>query len=303
MAKVPTVKPVTRYRVPRYPDFLAPNPSVDPDTCPYPFRKSPALVATALGICLTSGTYAGEGETTPPVANPLTVAKSGLPHVSSPYGTGQPQRLSDNIARSLINQIFAEEGIKLEENVTCKKGDAEFVATGYNKEKKIGYVWGGWDNLDESDAIKSWRRPREGQPVRASQIERIVGADYKKQIEAAEKIKDEKQRNNAFKAILKDYDEKRGKTRISLAEAKTLERDAAKNKEYIAVISQFDKRFSYTQWQGTNHENLKKIAGIKDPKKRAEAYKDAEEETALNALKKLEEAVRGYIKWAQTQGF
>ncbi|MBF0197685.1 MAG: hypothetical protein HQL32_08235 [Planctomycetes bacterium] len=305
MTKIPTVTPVTHYTAPLYPDYTAPNPITSPSAYPYPHRKNPILVATAVGALLSTTAFADKKEDClNMVTNPLSVASSGLPYTSSPFGTGSPDRIPEKIARKLIMQVFSEEGIKLQEKVQYKKEGAEFITSGYNTKRKIGYIWGDWNSLDHIDAIQSWDRLENEEDVDAEYLEYFVkDTSFKNRIAKAKTISNEKDRQVSLLAILKEYKAKLSKTRISLEEAKSLEDKAKESGEYIALISQFDQRFEFYSWSEDNKVSIEDLAKIKDPIKRAAAYKVAKKDTALKAMNRLEEAVRGYIKWARTQGF
>ena len=184
------VRRVRSYRVPRYPSHTDPDPTTNPEPVPYPWKSSVAAALLALGEVSCgkkevkvsassprpdSPPPPGERVITPGEAkvvdeiladvlratpkgerNPfaLSLGFSGLPYVSSPYGTGAPTTLDSALAQKLITRIFSAEGLK-PQPTTFEEDDFTATAQGYDPEKHIGYIIGDWENLDES-AASSW---------------------------------------------------------------------------------------------------------------------------------------------------
>jgi len=242
--------------------------------------------------------------------NPLRLELSGLPHQTSPYGTGAPSYIEDRIARSAIEKIFAEEGIALEKRYTYDNDGVAFVADGYNPKLKIGYFFGSWQTLDQ-DAIISWmtRAEKEGGPPTQEELKRKLewmgysaDAELKAEIGKAAGIQDEGQLRQAYDALAR----KSGKSKLSLAEAQALEKRAEQGKEFIAVISQFDSRFITSRWGRVSSEEeaaeMKRIESLKTPKEKKDAWRTLKEKAAVRSVEALEKAVRQYIQWARAQG-
>lgn len=258
------VAPLRRYGVPKYPAHEEPDPTRSPVRVPYPFgRKFVAGVAAAGLAALLSPAAAEDPPGTAAGAkkprNPFTLAESGFPFRTSPYGTGEPSRIAEESARRLINRIFEEAGFRLKPDYRYERGGVGFVAGGYDPDHKVGYFFGTYENLGPG-LIEHWNR------------------------------EDVKQSDDP-------------KT-LSRAEAEALERRAATDKEFVAVINGFDGRFEYMP--GPRNEVEQKewetAWSLPDPAKRQEAVRVLEERAAREALERLEQGVREYIAWARTQG-
>src|SRR5688500_8795019 len=100
------VEPVRRYRVPKYPSHLDPNPIDHPVPIPYPHRRE--LFAALLGLTACTA------DAPPPPSNPFSIGYAGLPHRSLMFGTGAPSYVDDTLARETIERVFRREGFELE---------------------------------------------------------------------------------------------------------------------------------------------------------------------------------------------
>jgi len=318
------VVPLKKYREPRYPvagDF---------DMAvlrgqPYPFSSRFRSWATTIGasslICsLVSGEEpAGDG-----TGNPFSVAKSGLPFRSSPFGTGQPSYLSQEIAREIIDRIFAEKGFKLQQDFVYRKDDIAFKATGFDAKARVGYVWADWNSLDPADAIIHWIDEQfskksieqlidtdQGEPAKLEasagylvQVmeERYQGGQFKAEVEKATSIKSLPDRLRALADIFEKAKATESEEKVSLREMKSLEAGDGKDRDFVAVISQ--RQFEYQEYPTTPELQKKFEAArlIKDDAERAKAYQELQKEAASETLKRLEGSVRDYLEWARGQG-
>ncbi len=305
------VKPVARYDVPRYPRHDDPDPTRHPEPVPFPFGAKIVQAAASLGITasLLSGTAfaddaATDAEPAPP--HPLTVAQSGLPYTPSPYGTGVPSRLDEKIAREVIDDLFRAAGYAVKHDQRIEREGISFVADGYDPDNKVGYVFASWTDI-EGDAFDPWwardradsTAPMTEAEAGIHKISRWLSEDQQKALTAAQALEDPKLRDEQLQKILDEF----GRDRISMTEAKAIEAAAPKRKEHIAIISQFDRRFSYQSWG--DEETQKAMAEaqkIPDPAKRAVAVKAAEKLAARTALENLETSVREYLDWVRRQG-
>lgn len=304
-------KPLKRYSVPRYPSYEDPDPTLYPTPVPYPCRAGAFSALAGLGLITAGLAQAGQtNESQSASANPFRLSLSGLPHQTSPYGTGQPSYIQDEMARTVINKIFSSEGIKLEKGYAYATNGLAFRADGYNKDLKIGYVFGGWATLDR-DAIISWmdRDTPDGAPLTKAQIVRRLqwmgnsaNGDLQKELNDAAKLDDMEQ----LRATYSTLSEKLGAMKLSLAEAQALEKRAEEGKEFIAVISQYDRRFVTSGWGRLPPEELqaewRRIEGLKTDAEKETAMRALEARMATDGLKALEQAVRQYIRWARSQG-
>ncbi len=255
------VKPVRRMRTPGYPSHADPDPTRHPTPVPYPYAASFLAAAAAVGLgALFQPAAAEDPEPAPDKPpHPFTVAESGLPFRTSPFGTGAPSRLDEAKAREVISRVFAQEGYRLSRDVPYDRNGVAFIADGYDAEKKVGFVFATHKRLD-ADGVLSWNN--EGQPP----------------------------------------PEAKDPSRISLGEAKALEDRAASDREFIAVISHYDRRFEYHEWSqevATAHAEINAVA---DPAVRKVMERALRERQARAALERLEQCVREYIAWARSQG-
>jgi len=67
-------------------------------------------------------------------------------HLTHPYSlgfcnVGSPRTLVPDEARSVIEKVFEEEGIRLEKEYHYKKDDISVVLSGFDTNLNIGYVW------------------------------------------------------------------------------------------------------------------------------------------------------------------
>jgi hypothetical protein len=296
-----------------------------------------------------------------------------LPYRTSPYGTGQPQRIDSELARRAIRRVFEQEGYKLQPSYHYMHDHVAFIADGFDVAKKVGFVFADWKNLD-TDAVISWmdfRKPdvqialirREFEaldPTDAAKLDEYLGSQGSEQlnreIATARAIEDPEARKTAIAAalqkaasrqihgleqeargttesgddlvellgrynvvgaevekakaiadpkarrrVLSELVERAQKRRISLAEMQRLENRKPSDKNFVAVISDFDDRFNVSSW-GDEWESMATLRSIPDPVKRNAALVAAQEQAARKALDRLEQSVREYIAWARSQG-
>ena len=319
MSKPLQVKPVRGYRVARYPSHADPDPSEYPDSVPFPFRREFVSAVALLGISSCAEPSAAPVPTAPPATtaraapgaavNPFAFANSGLPHQTSPYGTGVPQYLQDEIARKAVEAVFSQEGIELTPTVQLQGDNLAFVADGYDSKRRIGYVFANYQNLEDDALIRWWLQgvnidtmPDERLAPYAGQMEwRRLSDEQKARLKAAsaEKAPDK------LRAVIKQIEEELAEADLSLAEIKALAAPTEEAK-FILVISQFDRRF-ITEYGSPSSIAEKKCEGIEDPVKRREAlaaaWKEAYLEVGQQLAEKLEVEVRAWIEWARSQGF
>lgn len=312
MSKIDRVRPVRKYRRAKYPSHADPDPTTWPAPVEFPFHRE--LVRAVAGVGLAAAMF-GTAMSQDAKQNPFPVAKSGLPHRTSPYGTGAPTYMNDQTAVQLIHKVFKEEGFDLRDVAYDKDGVA-FRPSGFDPKRRIGYVWGNWLTLD-ADSIVSWTVAREGLPAEpkepaeirkwlASQEHRIKALSYAQQKEAARLralLDDDASLIEGFKKFHKAFHDEF----LSMAEIRKLEEEFPKKKEFVAVISQFDPRFLLRERGYTAEvmELYRQAEEKKDPelrKKAEEAWRKAHEEAAKEQLTTLERNVREYIAWARTQG-
>lgn len=331
----PEVRPVRRYRQPRYPSHLDPDPTREQPV--YPFTPALISVVAATGLAGPfQQAFAADGPPAPS-GNPFALANSGLPHHTSPYGTGAPDHLDSQVARALIRKLFAEAGYQLGQETAYERGEVRARLDGFDPQRKVGFVFGDWENLDDDAVLKWWTR-NPGDRIDASALDPALRAEYDTAMattddaareralgevavlhgmatnaaqdrwhglgkddvaraNAARALADPAARASALRAIMADI----AARRLTLVEARAIETRAASDREFIAVISTFDKRFEFFGWD-LSEEARKKVEEIQDPERRAVEYRRLASEAAQKALDNLERAVRDYIAWARANG-
>lgn len=313
------VRRVTRYRVPKYPSHLEPDPTLHPRPVAFPWKYG--VVAAWLGL---SASGFGQQQKVPAAkaaetGNPLAMEKhdasgqwklNGLPHRTSPFGTGAPSYLSDAEAVQLIRKIFQEQGFPLRENVPFRADGVEFQADGYDPQHKVGFVFVNYDKMGEG-MLNSWED--RGQPGAQTIDEQILaaktpaefhtvifraepkigqeGAAVLRKMLGAAKGPNARQFLEKYSALKAEHDQKS----LSLAEAGVLAKMEAKEKTFIAIVSQVDVRFMS---QGDGGSNLS-LGVSKEELDPSELKKPKPEHTPLG---QLERAVREYIAWARRNG-
>lgn len=343
MKKIDRVKPRKRYRAARYPSHADPDPTLHPYPVPFPFHRELVRAVAGVGLAATLfGCEPKKGSGAPPAPraqqspvppvlserrelarvegafpnpqNPFVSKNSGLPHRTSPYGTGEPSYLSDEIARKLIDRVFKTEGFDLAPQVLYDTDGVALRTSAYDRKRGIGYVWASWPTLDE-DAIVSWTRGDTGTglPEEPGTPERIrdwfKGRDWRLQRlppslqgEAAriQAMPDGPEMAVAFARFSKAYHAEL----LSMEEIKALD-EAPRRKEFIAVISQFDGRH-LTGYTAVRSEAVKKLLAelekTKEPDQVKEAWRRLAELDSREVLSVLERNVREYIAWARSQG-
>lgn len=244
------------------------------------------------------------------------------------------------MAREAIEKAFKQAGVELSKEYEYAENGVKVKADGYDPQKKIGYIFAGYDDLG-SDAFISWSNPpatkenfdrelryrdewfwyqqqmlsksdwRDGMPPEETkQLLEKASPEVRKRWEEmrlsylrdgihryTDVLKKEKmhselveQANAIYHMPLDDVMklaetmrdavfEIQNDDELTLGEIKDLEKLATEKKTYIAVISQFDRRFLLPGigYQGDGGE-LKKT------------------------LQELEDTVSGYIAWARAQG-
>jgi hypothetical protein len=272
--RLPQIVPSRRYPTPRYPSFLDPNPLDEPQPVPFPYGEKLLGTACALGIVAgLSGCTAGEGkeEVEVPESNPFAFHHSGLPHQSSSFGTGRPSRLSQGRATEVIERVFEEAGYELKKDEVIQGVDLEYTATGYDRDRRVGYVFASYLNL-ESDLYMGWVDPLaypEGPDQELQKIAAPWQGDQWGEPDEARKILQMKpgpERDRMTAELIREWHARR----LSLAEAELLGTREMQEGRFVALISGVDGRLVY--------RGSRKVA-----------------------LQRLEKEVREYIAWVRRQ--
>ena len=149
------VKPARRVYQPRYPSYADKNPLLHPETRPYPFQLKFVKWLSAGGlasIMLLNGSELMAQSAVDTLYNPFPFEqeKAKVPFMSGGFGTGMPERLTAEEARTAIKKAFTDSGIALEEQFRLKEKDIDVRLDGYNAEEKIGFILMTHDNKDNS---------------------------------------------------------------------------------------------------------------------------------------------------------
>jgi len=362
------VRRVRSYRVPRYPDHHDPDPTTTPQPVPYPWKSGVAAALLALGETSCdrgkkeqgASTQPPQGPPLPPPAervifpdtekeidqivaealretpkgdqNPFAQAFgfSGLPHVSSSFGTGAPTPLDSVLAQKLIARLFAAESLK-SQPTTFTENDFTATAQGYDPEKRIGYVMGDEKNLGEG-TIKSWTtenifeiaagKVTAATPKEVADLKKDLdrGAHYLfdgRTLDAADtqhladiaKIESPQESAKAYLALAAKLDE----PKLSMTEIEHAEKMAEAHQRYLAIISIVDKRFESFDRAGSEYGKLN-YAMYQEAEHRQFATQEerwawiAKQQESINLktqheqLTKLAQSVREYIAWARRNG-
>lgn len=350
------VQRVRRYRVPRYPSHVDPDPTTTPEPVPYPWKSSMVAAMLALGEvscgkskppvptiakrparvlteteqkAIDAVVATALRETPKGAENPfaMKLGLSGLPHVSSSYGTGEPTPLDADLAQRLISELFKAEGLKPEPTTFAEK-DFAFSADGYDKDKRVGYVIGDWNNLGEG-AYSNWlvkdieeiatgrRLPQsEGDENRLNEhIDAVATRLIERrndqqtaQLTAIRKVEPLQARAKAYVALLSKLDE----PKLSMAEIERAEKMAEARQRHLAIISVFDKRFETDGVTPELRERFREIEREAEKQTFADScskrdwivkqYQPLMAEVNRQRLANLAQAVREYIAWARRSG-
>jgi len=133
-----SVKPLRRCNTPVYPSYRDKNPIEHPDTLPYPFTYKALNILATAGILVGSALMSGCGVL---VKNPFKFKDMNIPITTVLSGSRSSSRLNSEEARDIINKVFQEEGIYLQENYDYKKGEVRALLDGFDPKSNIGYVW------------------------------------------------------------------------------------------------------------------------------------------------------------------
>ncbi len=186
-----SVRPVRKSKKPGYPSWQEPNPLeqpyAQPYAQPYPFTQKAINWLAASGLCgaLFLMPEAEGGVAKKPdkmermdkdtLGNPFPFEKMGVPFRTSPFGTGQPSRISSEEARAVIDSVFRAEGFRMERKVV-KAADGLIELNGYDAEKHIGYVYVDFNRM-EHDMALFWQNLKIEEDGSFTRLEMIRFAD------------------------------------------------------------------------------------------------------------------------------
>lgn len=365
------VRRVRGYRVPRYPSHTDPDPTLNPEPVPYPWKSSVAAALLALGEtgCGKKEVKVAEApaveevaaqapisplpaeraptlddakvvdevvaesmrETTKGDQNPFAqeLGFSGLPYVTSPYGTGAPTYLDAALAQKLITQLFAAEGLK-PQPATFTEEDFTASAQVYDPEERIGIIFGdGWNlaedvvidwqmkRLDEIASGKMKLAPHEEKQWSQSVVQKAANLVWRagsseeriKDLGAMRKLDSAQAKAQAYLDLIAKLDE----PKLSMEEIKRADMMAEERQRYLAIITVLDSRFQF--YVGgipefrARFENIADEAGKRkfaSSKEKVEWIMEQEapiyDEAKREQLVKLAQSVREYIAWARRNG-
>lgn len=105
---------------------------------------------------------------------PFSWTASGLPVVWTPYGTGAPARLSEEKVRPVVEQMFAQAGVRLRRDVKFTRPGIAVELDGYNPEKRIGYEFVTWQDLEDPEGLRMDKEGDRSQMLSHDEIQRIM---------------------------------------------------------------------------------------------------------------------------------
>ncbi len=250
--------------------------------------------------------------------NPFTFEKTGLPVQTSFCGVGLPDLISSDLADNIIGQVFRDNGFKLTKNYLYKTDSSSFVLNGYDKNKKTGYVYLEYNNLEddavipwdedsfalfyepdkfgsevenesESQRLSRWLENQSGDNIKnmINYMNRNLLASEKELIAEVQKSNDE----NFIRAAYSKLYQKQRKYTVSLDEIKRTIRDAGKDGIYIAVISVYDKALAvYPDFE------------MDMPMEEVEpdTTKEKDKYTQEDALDYLKKNVETFVEWSRS---
>ncbi len=68
--------------------------------------------------------------------------------------TGKPKWLSEETAREVIEEVFAEAGVRFDEDVAFVRPGIEVELDGYDSERRIGYEWLNWRDVEDPERYR-----------------------------------------------------------------------------------------------------------------------------------------------------
>jgi hypothetical protein len=345
VSRIDRVKPVTRYRAAKYPSHADPDPTTYPAPVAFPFQRE--MVRAVAGFGLAASLFGCERR--PEFTNPQNpfVRANGLPHRTSPFGNGQPSFEIDAVARDVIakvfkdtsgfkkviDKVFKDEGFTLE-RILYDKGGVTFRPSGFDPQRRIGYVFGDEATLGDDAIVKfAWmpsfeassyqieagRELENGRPIPepkepgairrwlaiSKDMIQLVSPELQKEAARIQALPDGPEMvatlGKFFKAFHAQF--------LSMEEIRKLEEEAPKEKEFIAVISRFDVRHDVARRlfaeKTALREHFEKEREAKTSEERIKMREERMKRYELavrEMLETLERNVREYIAWARTQG-
>lgn len=240
--KALSVQPLRKYSKPIYPSYLDKNPLEYPETIPYPFSQKAlkALVAAGILVGIPQLTSCDLPKASAAVSfelpftakdtlgNPFPFESMGVPYIPASFGTGLPSRIKSEDAREVINKVFKEEGLKLEQQYMYNKDGVKVLLDGYNPELQIGYVWVDYRNMGPGMVASYNRRyPSNDSYARytTSPLNDIENYD----MDALDRT------INRFLERIEDFDEEKKTITKALEEARQISRKKKQRKAFEAL--------------------------------------------------------------------
>jgi len=267
--------------------------------------------------------------------NPFLYENLGIPYSPPTCGNGLLSYISKKDAREVINKVFEEEGIKLQENYYYKSDSITTVVDGFNPDLNIGYIWLGRDKMGvgmvriQVSSTKYYVEKLEQKAILTQILNTIleienekirrmkyhnfakfVSVSYREKLKETEKNTTKKILTIKSKREMAKAIQKFGQTLLSLQEARYCESIHNTEKNFIAMIGVRDARFCYRPSPSKltleeSHKLLKMAKGRTN-----EEYNELYTKTIeINGKRNIDEVVREnletqvrqYIKWAKQQ--
>lgn len=268
-----------------------------------------AAIASGCGIATARGPapqheQTAEADKLP--HNPFAEIR-GLPHRVPWCGTGQPCRLTSEMAREVIERVFRDHGYELTRDCAYRKGNVAFTADGYDESSGAGYVFTSGERLSD-DAYISWLDVGKKKGDRDAQRRRL-GIRAKRLNEELAKLAEDviAKDGEAFDAALAEWVVAYDAERLSMSEIRKVSHRGPKRGEFIAIVSPFDRRYEFL-WEGKREQSdrerelFEEFVIERDATTQERIRDEIWKEIAREALENLERDVRDYICWARSQG-
>ena len=220
--------------------------------------------------------------------------------------------LRTQLAHALIESVFEAEGIDLQKKYQFTVAGVAVPLSGYDPERKIGYLWLARYLAQRESGEEKWRRQWR------AELEKMGGKDFlqaklkviahqarapyyltadSKRLLSARK---DKETRFEIKKNIEIYEQnlrRQDSTQLSMRELRILDSLQQTGEIRIALIHAVDLRFKYLRDQSVRNQQEENAVGtVEYERNRAADRKERED-----AMFRLQEAVRTYIQWVKKE--
>ena len=177
--------------------------------------------------------------------HPSCINSATLPIRIGWCGTNRRSLIDQREACSIINGIFKKHGFLLKNDYRFKSSNIECILSGYDPQKRVGYIFGGRDNLDE-DAWILWCHPKPGDKIiPAEYLYDYLGEQHKDEVSTILQMHDKEKQQSVLQELVTKYRAMKSKKTLSLQEAHLLSELYIPERIFILFISQHDYGFLF----------------------------------------------------------